>query len=152
MAPLIHRRFFAALLGAAAIVPRARAADSVFAPDAPDLRAVRVALKAKNYDDALAQLKVIAATSQHPDVLTLMGFALRKTGDRAQAMTWYDKALHANPVHKGALEYQGELFVEIGQIDKAQENLTKLKRICFPFGCEERDDLREFIQRASVTK
>ena len=63
---------------------------------------------------------------QQPDVYSLMGFALRKTGDRAQAMTYYRKALEADPAHKGALEYQGELFVELGQIDKAKENLAKL--------------------------
>ena len=52
-----------------------------------------------------------------------------------------------DPSHKGALEYQGELFVELGQIDKAKGNLGKLNRICL-FGCEEYDDLKQAIEHA----
>jgi tetratricopeptide (TPR) repeat protein len=148
----ILRRNFVCLIGAAAIAPAAHASDSGSSPAAPDLTAVRAAIKAKNYDAALAQLKVIVATSQHPDVYSLMGFALRKTGDRAQAMTYYRKALAADPTHKGALEYQGELYVEIGQIDNAKDNLAKLHKLCWPFGCEEQDDLKEDIEHASLTK
>jgi hypothetical protein len=69
-----------ALCGAVAMLAGAHAAD-VQTRDAPDLTGVRAAIKAKNYDSALAQLKPIAATSSHPDVLSLMRFALRKTGD-----------------------------------------------------------------------
>ena len=60
-----------------------------------------------------------------------MGHALWKTGDPAQGMTYYNKALALNPMHKGALEYQGELFVELGQLDKAKENLAKLNHLCW---------------------
>ncbi|WP_158932183.1 tetratricopeptide repeat protein [Acidisphaera sp. S103] len=152
MSTLVPRRTFACLIVAAAIAPAANAADTAVSSNTPDLRGVRAAIKAKNYDSALAQLKVIVATSSHPDVYSLMGFALRKTGDRAQAMTYYRKALEADPTHKGALEYQGELYVEIGQIDKAKENLAKLHKICWPFGCEEHDDLKEDIEHASLRK
>src|ERR1051326_8564171 len=109
-----------ALTGSAAIAaipPSAHAADTVPSADAPDLRAIRADRKAKKYDVALAQLKPLAAKDQQPDVYSLMGFALRKTGDRPNAMTYYNKALAMDANHKGALEYQGELFVEIGQLD-----------------------------------
>jgi tetratricopeptide (TPR) repeat protein len=148
MSTLIFRRTFACLIGAVTIAPAANA-DLGSTKDAPDLSAVRAAIKAKNYTTALAQLKTIEVTSQHPDVYTLMGFALRKTGDRAQAMTYYKKALDEDPTHRGALEYQGELYVEIGQIDKAKENLAKLHKLCSPFGCEEQKDLEEDIEHAS---
>ena len=132
-----------------AMPPAAHAADAVPSSDAPDLRSVRAAIKAKNFSGALALLKpMVASGSPHPDVLSLMGFALRKTGDRPQAMIYYRKALEMNPSHRGALEYQGELFVELGQIDKAKENLTRLNRLCL-FGCEERDDLKEAIEHAT---
>jgi tetratricopeptide (TPR) repeat protein len=149
MTPVL-RRTFAGLIGAAVIAPAANAADGAPAKDAPDLKAVRAAIKAKNYDSALAQLKVIVVTSPHPDVYSLMGFALRKTGDRAQAMNYYQKALDADPTHRGALEYQGELYVEIGQIDNAKGNLAKLHKLCWPFGCEEQDDLKEAIEHPSA--
>jgi len=151
MPNLVLRRTFACLIGAATIAPAANA-DMGSTKNAPDLSAVRAAIKAKNYAAALAQLKVIEVTSPHPDVYSLTGFALRKSGDRTQAMTYYRKALDADPTHKGALEYQGELYVEIGQIDKAKENLAKLHKICWPFGCEEQEDLKEDIEHASKAK
>jgi tetratricopeptide (TPR) repeat protein len=148
----VLRRTFVCLIGAAVIAPAAHAADGAPAKDAPDLRAVRAAIKVKDYHSALTQLKVIVVTSSHPDVYSLMGFALRKTGDRAQAMTYYQKALEADPTHRGALEYQGELYVEIGQIDNAKGNLAKLHKLCWPFGCEEQDDLKEAIEHAPPGK
>jgi tetratricopeptide (TPR) repeat protein len=149
MPTLIDRRIFVCILTAAAIAPAARAAD-IQSKDAPDLTKVRAEIKAKKYDAALAEMKamLVNVNNQHPDVYSLMGFALRKTGDRAQSMTYYRKALDADPSHKGALEYQGQLYVELGQIDKAKENLAKLNRLCW-FGCEEERDLKEAIARAA---
>ena len=60
----------------------ALAVDTMNSPDAPDLTSVRTKLKAADYRGALAELKVLADTNQHADVYSLMGFALRKTGDR----------------------------------------------------------------------
>jgi len=59
-------------------------------------------------------------------------------------MTAYDKALTIDPEHKGALEYQGELFLTLKQPDKAKANLAKLKQQC-SFNCKERDDLMRAI-------
>ena len=53
---------------------------------------------------------------QHADVYNLLGFSLRKSGDTKTAMTFYQKALEFDPDHKGALEYSGELYVQIGDI------------------------------------
>jgi tetratricopeptide (TPR) repeat protein len=150
MPTLLFRLIFAGLL-AAAVSPAASAADSPSVKEGPDLSNVRAAIKVKNYDAALVQLKGIVVGYPQPDVLSLMGFALRKTGDRTQAMTYYRKALDADPAHKGALEYQGELYVELGQIDKAKENLAKLDRLCW-FGCEEEDDLKQAIANAPKGK
>lgn len=150
MPTLLLRRAFAGLLGAAAIAAAASAADVSSARDGPDLTKVRAAIKVKNYDAALHELQgmVVNVNDQTPDVYSLMGFVLRKSGDRPQAMTYYRKALDADPTHRGALEYQGELYVELGQIDKAKENLAKLDRLCL-FGCEEKNDLKQAIEHAS---
>lgn len=145
------RRTLAALLGAALMATAAQAADIQPAKQAPDLSKVRAAIKAKNYSAALTDLKALEVNYKQADVYSLMGFALRKTGDRPQAMTAYQKALALDPNHKGALEYQGELFVEMGQMDNAQANLAKLKRLC-PFGCEEQRDLKEAIEQAPKAK
>lgn len=126
----------------------AGAVDNLTSRDAPDLTSVRAKIKAKDYSGALTELNGIAQTFQHPDVYNLMGFSLRKSGDRAQAFTFYAKALDFNPDHLGALEYQGELFVETGQLDKARANRARLQRLC-PSGCEELSDLEEAIEKAS---
>src|SRR5262249_19195026 len=114
------RRLLVAIMLATA--PAAHAADSMPGSDAPDLRGIRADLKAKRYDVALLKLRPLAAAYEQPDVYSLMGFALRKTGDRPNAMRYYNQALTMNPSHKGALEYQGELFVELGQVDSAKGN------------------------------
>ena len=133
------------------LVSGAQAADTVTSQNAPELTTVRAAIKAKNFDAALAELKSMVVKYQNSGVYSLLGFALRKTGDKQQAMTYYRKALDADPAHKGALEYQGELFLEIGQPAKARANMTKLERLC-PTGCEELEDLRDAIAHASPAK
>lgn len=133
--------------GAAAIAPAARAADSAPTSPMPDLTKVRAEIEAKQYDAALAELKPLAVKYQTADVFSLLGHALWKTGDATQGMAYYNKALAIDPSHKGALEYQGELYVQLGQIDKAKENLAKLKHVCW-LGCEEEDDLKEAIEHA----
>ena len=75
---------------------------------------------------------------------------LCKTGDYKQAYTFYKKALDFDPLHKGALEYLGELYVETGQVEKAKENVALLQKIC-PAGCEELEDLQEAIAQAPKT-
>ena len=66
-------------------------------------------------------------------------------------MTYYRKALDFDPNHKGALEYSGELYVQIGDMAKARENAAKLTTLC-PQGCEELADLQQAINGASKTQ
>ena len=141
------RALAAVLIAAAGHTSSAGAVDNVTSRDAPDLTAVRAAIKAKDYQGAIALLTPMLKTVQHADVYNLMGFSLRKSGDQKQAFTFYRKALDFNPEHLGALEYLGELYVETGQMEKARENLAALQRLC-PSGCEEREDLEHAIAGA----
>jgi Flp pilus assembly protein TadD len=127
------------------------AIDSVQTRDAPDLAAVRAKIKAKNWSAAIAELNgIIDKGVQHADVYNLLGFSLRNQGDAGTAQTYYQKALEFDPDHKGALEYQGELYVKLGDLARAQANLAKLVRLC-PQGCEEREDLEQAIKTRTVT-
>jgi len=137
------------VIGASVAATGALAVDNITSRDAPYLASVRAKIQAKDYKGALAELTPMLETHQHADVYSLMGFALRKTGDYKQAYTFYRKALDFDPEHKGALEYLGELYVETGQVDKARENLALLKKLC-PVGCEEMFDLEEAIASAKV--
>jgi Flp pilus assembly protein TadD len=137
----------ALLVGACLVAPAAFAVDVVTSREAPDLTSVRAKIKAKDFKAAIAELMPMLETHQHADVYNLMGFSLRKLGDSKQAYTFYRKALDFDPDHKGALEYLGELYVETGQVDKAQENVVHLKKLC-PSGCEELADLEHAIAAA----
>ena len=138
----------AVLVAASFAAPAALAVDVVASRDAPDLTSVRAKIKAKDFKAAIAELTPMLETHQHADVYNLMGFSLRKSGDRKQAYTFYRKALDFDPEHKGALEYLGELYVETGQVDKARENVVLLKKLC-PGGCEELADLEQAIASAA---
>ena len=148
-----NTRRLAGLLISAALVTNilpAFAVDTPTSRDAPDLTAIRVKIKAKDFKSAAADLYAIVDSGvQHADVYNLLGFSLRKSGDRKTGATFYAKALDFDPNHKGALEYQGELFVELGQMDKAKANLAKLVTLC-PQGCEEREDLEKAIAAAGA--
>jgi tetratricopeptide (TPR) repeat protein len=127
--------------------PLAHAADTTTSKTAPDLASVKTKLKAKAFAAAIAELKSMLDTHQHADVYNLYAFSHRKSGDLTTAATFYAKALEFDPDHKGALEYQGEMFIQLEQVDKAKANLARLVALC-PTGCEERADLEAAIAAA----
>jgi Flp pilus assembly protein TadD len=142
------------ILLASAIAAPALAADNATKPDdsAPDLTAVRAKIKSKQFATAIADLSaLINGGVLHADAYSLLGFSYRKSGDRTNGALYYRKALDLDPGHKGALEYQGEMFVEAGDLPKAKANLAKLVLLC-PSGCEERADLEKDIKEAEAKK
>lgn len=101
-----------------------------------------------DYRQALDSLAESAqAFGPHPDVLTYQGFANRKLGNFAQALSYYQQALAIDANHRGANEYLGEYYVEIGDLASARKQLAKLDAIC-NFGCEEAEELQRWIQAA----
>jgi tetratricopeptide (TPR) repeat protein len=112
----------------------------------PTLADARVMIKSQRWDAAIRTLKTIVANSpNNADALNLLGYSLRKTGDHDNALGFYLKALKINPRHKGANEYLGELYVETGQLAKAQAQLEVLAKLCGNTTCEEYQDLAEAI-------
>ena len=103
-------------------------------------------IKDKNYADAIIQLEAAEkSTPKDADVQNLLGFAHRKSGQLNKAAAYYSSALTLDPKHKGALEYQGELFLMLGDKASAEKNLQKLDKICW-LGWSELDDLRTAIR------
>ena len=128
------------------------AADTPSKPSAtaPDLTVVRAKVKAKEFKPAITDLTALLDGGlNHPDVYSLLGFSYRKSGDRINGALYYRKALDLDPWHKGALEYQGEMYAEAGDLAKAKVNLAKLVQLC-PSGCEERADLEKDIAEATA--
>ena len=87
----------------------------------------------KEYDNAIEKLMALVDVSSSDftkaDVYNEIGFAFRKSEDFDNASKYYLMALSENPNHLGALEYQGEMFVDLGQKDNALANLMKLKEL-----------------------
>ena len=104
-------------------------------------------IKKKSFEAAIKSLKKAEINSKNdPDIYNYLGFSNRKLGNMEKAASNYRKALKISPKHKGALEYQGEMFLTLGQIKKAEANLKKLESICF-LGCEEEKILKESISK-----
>ena len=98
-----------------------------------------------DYAEALDILvKLNREESGNADVLNMLGYALRKLGRLETAFDHYREALAIEPRHLGANEYLGELYLEMGELEKAEERLALLADAC-PSGCEERDELSEAI-------
>ena len=79
------------------------------------------------------------------DAWNLTGFASRKLGDYAASEVAYDKALAIDPKHKGALEYKGELFLTLGNLEGAEEMFDRLNKACF-LSCKEKKQLAAAIR------
>lgn len=113
---------------------------------APDkLSVVREQIAAKNWPGAIEELKRLNDTGS-ADWNNLMGYSLRKgaTPDFAGAEKFYNEALRIDPTHRGALEYSGELYLQTGDLARAEQRLAALDKACF-FGCEEYSDLKKAI-------
>lgn len=115
------------------------------AASVPTLADARADIAAKKWTAAIDKLKdIVADNSGNADAYNLLGFAYRNAGDFSRAMTAYKRALKLNPKHTGALEYQGVLFIKLGQMDNAKANLDKIKGICGT-SCEAYEDLAKAI-------
>lgn len=113
--------------------------------DNPQFEDLRQLVDAGKYDDALPALEQLDQQSPgNPDVLNLIGFSMRKTGKFADALVYYNKALALNPMHLGANEYLGELYLETKQPEMAKARLDVLKKACG--NCEEFEELQEKIK------
>lgn len=104
----------------------------------------------EQYDAAIAELRDAGAVlGPHPDVLTYIGFANRKMGQKDTAFAYYNAALAIAPNHLSANEYLGEYYVELGDMDRAQAQLDKLNALC-PFGCAQTEELAKWIAEADA--
>jgi tetratricopeptide (TPR) repeat protein len=108
-------------------------------------------VKAGDYADAIPLLeKVVKSEPKNADALNYLGYSHRKLGDQAKALGYYQQALAINAKHRGANEYLGELYLEMKQLDKAEERLKVLSEACS--GCEESVELKEKIDAFKAGK
>ena len=102
-------------------------------------------IAAEKYHEAIPPLHSAEKSAQNDaDIQNLLGFVHRKLGKLDAAVIYYQRALSIDPKHRGALVYQGELFLLRGEKDAAHANLEKLDKICW-MGCSEYDVLKKAI-------
>lgn len=135
--------------------PKARSSDSDYADG-------KEAFEREDWPAVIDALnKVVARRPWHDNAHNMLGFAHRKQGDYETAFKHYDIALELNPRHRGALEYLGEAYLELGRIDDAHAVTLELAEVCnevvmafdnegWKSGCEELDDLIEAYREHGV--
>jgi tetratricopeptide (TPR) repeat protein len=113
-----------------------------------DFTEVQAMIDAGEYQKAISYLdfEVLEWYPENAEALTLKAYSLRSMGQHDEAMDLYNAALAADPTHQGALEYQGELYLKMGNLAAAEVNLQKLSNLC-PRGCEAHDTLQAAIER-----
>ena len=128
------------------------AAGALSEPErSPDkLDGVRAQIAAKNFPGAIDELKRLN-DSGDADWNNLMGYSLRKgpAPDFASAEKFYNEALRIDPRHRGALEYSGELYLQTGDLARAEQRLAALDKAC-RFGCSEYSDLKKAIAQYKI--
>ena len=116
-----------------------------------DLKPIIELIEQGNFESAINLLHdELDVDPDNPDIMALLGFSYRKTQNYEDALTFYEWALKAEPDHRGANEYLGELYLETNQLDKAVEQLQILENLC-RVDCKEYSTLKEAIDSFQKT-
>jgi len=127
--------------------PLAAGLDSDDSAPESEYSLAKQAIKDGDYSVAIDKLaRLHEENPDDADILNLLGYGFRKTGNFDEARGYYLQALAIEPKHRGANEYLGELYLETEQLDKAEERLAVLDKACW-LGCGEYTDLKESIEK-----
>lgn len=131
----------------------AAGADEPAAPsENPALTQGRELVSKKDWAGAIKVLEDFTRASPgNADGFNLLGYSLRHLKRYDESLAAYKKALVIDPKHRGAHEYIGEAYIQLGQLDKAREHLDALDKLCF-LPCEEYTDLKKAFDAARKTK
>ncbi|HZE58934.1 MAG TPA: tetratricopeptide repeat protein [Burkholderiales bacterium] len=138
-----------AILALAVSNHAAFAADTSGPATRADPMMERYSAAAERQDWKGAAAAMQAAVDKEPgnaDFHSLYAYSLRKGGTQDMDLVFkhYNEALRIDPRHKGAHEYLGEAYLQVGNVAKAREELSALDKLCF-FGCSEYNELKRSI-------
>jgi Flp pilus assembly protein TadD len=103
-------------------------------------------VQAQRFAEAVPLLEgFVAVNPGDADAWNQLGYSQRKLGRLEAALASYGKALAIEPEHRGANEYLGELYLEMGDLPKAKQRLAVLDSACW-LPCEEYTELKELIE------
>ncbi len=125
--------------------------DWTWLDDDPEYRQARRWIEEKKFPPAIEKLEVLLKRSPtSPVLLNWLAFSHRKLKNYPLSKEFYDAALKSDPTFLPALEYQGEWFLETGDMASAKANLARLEQLCGR--CHEWGDLRDAIAKAEIGK
>ncbi len=120
----------------------------------PDYAAAKAAFEREDWRGVIGDLTlVLMRRPWHDNAHSMLGYAWRKLGDYDQSLAAYATALELNPRNRGALEYLGEAYLDLGRHDDARAVVLRLAEACdqvvmafdnrgWKSGCEELDELK----------
>jgi tetratricopeptide (TPR) repeat protein len=73
--------------------------------------------------------KAVALDSVYYEAYNLIGYCARQLGLYDKSLAAYQKSLAIQPDYAPAREYLGELYVDMGDLDKAREQLAWLEKL-----------------------
>ncbi len=134
------------LIGAALLAFAFRPASAVMPEDGwfndgdlvnvAKLKAAAALIQGENFPTAMRLLlQVVRSEPDNSDGWTLLGYTLRRTGNRKDAREAYDRALELRPDHIYARQYLGEMMLIEGDVKGAEEQRRVIAAEC-PRGCE----------------
>ena len=110
----------------------------------------KAALQEESWSTAINLFeKALAGQPDSADIHNFLGYAHRKSGDIDKALEHYEMALDINPDHKSTLEYLGEAYISLGNLELANAQLDRLKSLCATIPCEELNELEQALLRAA---
>ena len=113
----------------------------------PDYLAAMAAVKSQDWQQVVARMGPYAQRNPaNADAFNELAHAYRRLGNLDDAFKNYDIALRIDPKHRGAHEYLGEAYLQIGDLARAEKELQALDSLCF-FPCEQYTDLKKEIER-----
>lgn len=137
----MNDRFVAAIFAIGFLVSNAVLGAFPEDQDSLDFEQLKRQIENNSAEAAATTLQqALADDPSNPDLLNLLGYANRRLGRWEQSREFYSRALALDPRHKGALEYMGELELELDNVDAATILLRQLEKEC-PAGCDELSDL-----------
>jgi tetratricopeptide (TPR) repeat protein len=88
----------------------------------------------------------VAKNPANPDYHNLYAYSIRMGANPEMELVFrhYNEALRLDPKHLGAHEYLGEAYLQVGNLDKAKEELRALDKLCF-FSCKEFSMLKKAV-------
>lgn len=136
------------------------ATGTAFAERAEYLRASQTLLQSGNEaleaDESYQALTLfeqsIVANPKNADAYVGLGRTHVKLGKTKSGLNYFTVALDIEPTHLGALEAEALTFLSIGEVEDAEESLSRISRICGARACEELESVTAAISSFQALK